>query len=323
MHSRLDPQTITHIKKVHELQAQSQNNTDDIIDAIRREAKQRYLLTGYSVNTPVLKEEARSIDGPNGSVPIRIYWPREQKTNEKLPIFIYIHGGGWVLADMDDYEKPIKSVATKADCIAINVDYRLAPEHPFPAGLDDCYTVLEWVSENADKLGGDPKRIAVGGDSAGGNLTAAMTLRSRDNKGPEIAAQVLLYPSVALGKESDYPSMELYGCNNDFLLSKENVNIVSELYLGGAKDKLSDPLVSPITAESHEDLPAALIITAEFDVLRDEGKHYAEKLEKSGTPVEYCCFQGVVHGFFADDIDKSTDSHKHVADYLKKRLHPR
>lgn len=321
MHTRLDPQTVEHIKKVHELQAQHQNDTDNSVDALRRLAKQRYLTTGFSANTPVLKEEARNIDGPNGQIPIRIYWPREQIADEKLPIFIYIHGGGWVLGDMDDYEKPIKSVAAQADCIAVNVDYRLAPENPFPAGLDDCYAVLEWIVENAKELGGDPQRIAVGGDSAGGNLTAALTLKSRDNNGPRIAAQILIYPSVALGKESDYPSIDLYGSGNEFLLSKADVDFVSGLYLGGSKEKLADPLVSPITAESHEHLPAALIITAEFDVLCDEGKHYAEKLQESGILTEYHCFPGVIHGFFSDDIDKSVDSHKCVANYLRQQLH--
>jgi acetyl esterase/lipase len=242
-------------------------------------------------NEPVHQVRDIKIPGPGGEIPIRIYAPDVSKP---APALIYFHGGGWVLGDLDSHDHVCRALANQTPCVVLSVDYRLAPELKFPAAVEDSYTALEWVAANAAELGIDPHRIAVGGDSAGGNLAAVISLMARDRKGPKPVYQVLIYPATDLRMNT--PSMEE---NADGpLLTKAAMHWFIDHYLRGQNDKL-DPLASPLLAADLSGLPAAFILTAECDPLRDEGEDYGRKLEAAGVPAEVQRYAGMPHGFFS------------------------
>jgi len=188
----------------------------------------------------------------------------------------------------------------------VSVDYRLAPENPFPAAVDDAYAALQWVSENAESLGGDPSRIAVAGDSAGGNLSAVVSLRARDRNGPKVSCQALIYPAT------DPSSLDTQSQNDfatGFLLTKEGLEWFRSQYLPRPEDRV-DPYASPLLAPDHSNLPPAVVITAQFDPLRDEGEAYAEKLRQAGVPVEVVRYESMIHGFvsFLGIVDQAAEA---------------
>ena len=235
--------------------------------------------------------EDRRVPSGAGEIPVRIYWPA---ADEPLPLYLDIHGGGWWMGDGFPFHAPLTRFAAASGAIVVSVDYRLAPEHPYPAALDDVMAVLSWLHENAESLGGDPDRIAVGGASAGGNLAAALTLRARDEGGPKIRFQYLLFPATDLSDRHDWPSFaetgDAYGLKVSWLDS------MIAAYVPDA-DQRTDPYVSPLLAESHAGLPPALIVTALFDPLRDQGEAYARALEEAGVPVRLHREPGALHGF--------------------------
>jgi acetyl esterase/lipase len=273
-----------------------------------------------AAETPVAKREERAIPGPNGEIPIRIYWP--DAAAGALPILLLYHGGGWTLGDMDTHENVCRYYCANAGVIVINVDYRLAPEHKFPAGVDDCYAALEWTAEHATDIGGDASRIAVTGDSAGGNLSAVMCQLAKARGGPRIAFQALTYPSIDLSEEANkkYASRKEFGGGEYFLGRKDFVWLIG-LYLEDAA-LVRDACVSPILAEDLSGLPPALVITAGFDPLHDEGKAYADRLAAAGVPVEYKCFETTIHGFmsFSGAIDAGKEGLALVANRVKAAL---
>ena len=235
--------------------------------------------------------ENSAIDGPGGRLGLRIYKPDGEGP---FPIAMMFHGGGWVIGDLDTADGQSREVCEGAACIVVSVDYRLAPEHRFPAAAEDCYAATVWASENAAALGGDAARLAVVGDSAGGNLAAVASLMARDRGGPELALQVLVYP-VTDGVSFDTPS---YRDNADgYLLTAEAMRWFWNHYADEA-DR-AHPYASPLRAESLANLPPALVLTAEFDPLRDEGEAYAARLKAAGNQVECLRFDGLIHGFFA------------------------
>jgi acetyl esterase len=249
-------------------------------------------LQGRSVD--VARIEEMKIPGPGGEIPIRVYWPEE---NGPLPALVYYHGGGWVIGDLDTNDNLARMLAQKASAVVVSVDYRLAPEHPFPAAVDDCYAALQWVSRNAEQLNVDPSRIAVGGGSAGGNLTAAVALMARDSLGPGLVAQVMFYPAtnlLELTTDSHRDFADGYG------LTRAHVEFFRDSYLPEPADRKS-PYASPLLAESLENLPPAIVITAGFDVLRDEGIAYAERLEAAGVPTLHTDYPTMIHGFVTMD----------------------
>ncbi len=270
----------------------------------------------------LLQKKLTSIDrfkdttfpGPAGPVPIRIYIPRQQIN---LPVIIYYHGGGWVMGDLDSHDNICRSLAKKTGGIVVAVDYRLAPEHPFPAAVDDAYAALLWVSQNAASLNGDPTRIITAGDSAGGNLAAAVSLISRDQGGPRISAQVLLYPvtDVANMNTDSYQHFA-----NGYYLTKRYMENFRAMYLPDAQD-WQNASASPLLAPNLENLPPALVLTAEFDPLRDEGEAYAEKLKNAGIPVVQLRYLGMIHGFVGMDrlFDESEQAIDDIATYLKNK----
>jgi len=230
------------------------------------------------------------IDGPAGAIPVRIYRP----SAAPAPVHVHFHGGGWVIGDLDTHDRDCREICVGADCIVVAVDYRLAPEHIFPAAPEDCYASLCWATANLDSLGASRGPVSVGGDSAGGNLAAAVALMARDRNGPAIAMQLLIYPVTDATMES-----ASYRDNADgYLLSRTMMSWFWDHYCPDLALR-TDPLASPITAEDLSGLPPALVMTAEFDPLRDEGEAYAERLIAAGVEVEVRRFDGLVHGFFS------------------------
>jgi acetyl esterase len=239
----------------------------------------------------VAKVEDRTLPSPAGDIPVRVYTPAGKGP---LPVLVYFHGGGWVIGNVETYDVLCRALTNAAGCIVVSVDYRLAPEHPFPAAVDDAYHAALWAAENAASLGGDPSRIAIGGDSAGGNLTAVVAQVARDRGKPALKFQLLIYPVTDAA--CDTPS---YSENADgYLLTRDAMRWFWNHYARSAADR-SNPYASPLRASNLTGLPAALVITAEFDPLRDEGERYAERLREAGIPVQLTRYEGMIHGFFA------------------------
>jgi acetyl esterase len=218
---------------------------------------------------------------------LRVYRPVK---NEKLPALVYFHGGGWTIGDIDTHDVLCRQLSLGARCVVVSVDYRLAPEYPFPAAVDDCFAATRYVAGNADKL--NISSIAVGGDSAGGNLAATVALLARDAGGPPIAFQLLIYP--ATDQRAGSPSQERNA--QGYLLTRDAIHYFRRAYLPNEND-WADWRASPLLAKSHANLPPALVITAGYDPLLDEGRAYGERLKAAGVPVTYREYADMVHGF--------------------------
>jgi acetyl esterase/lipase len=236
-------------------------------------------------------------------------------------VLVWIHGGGFVIGSLPSYDHVCRTLAERSGCAVISLDYRLAPEHPFPAGVEDCIAAVSWIAEHAGELGIDADHLAVGGDSAGGNLACVVTLAARDKGGPDIAFQLLVYPGTDLGR--DAPSMTENA--SGYLLESNSLDWFVAHYLGDAElvDVIDDWRASPIRAGDHAGLPPALVITAGFDPIRDFGERYAERLRGSGVAVELHRYEGMVHGFLSlptvlDDGDAAlTESAEALAKALR------
>jgi acetyl esterase len=240
---------------------------------------------------PVARVENRSIPGPQGDIPVRIYTP---DAPAPLPVLVFFHGGGWVICSLDTHDGLCRQLANAARCLVVSVDYRLAPEHAFPAAAEDAYTAVRWVATNAAALGADPERVAVGGDSAGGNLAAVVSLMARDRGGPRLVHQLLVYPVVdAPGEEhaSYRDNAEGY-----FLTAAMMRWFWSHYHRDDVGRR--DPYACPLRTPDLRHLPPALVMTAEFDPLRDEGEAYAARLREAGVPVTLSRYDGMIHGFF-------------------------
>jgi len=238
--------------------------------------------------------EARLVlaPGPDGPIPMRAFRPQGTKADEVLPALVYFHGGGWVIGDLDTHDVVCRQFANGARCAVFSVDYRLAPEYRFPAAVEDCVAATQWVAAQAKALAIDPKRIAVGGDSAGGNLATVIALSAREAGGPKLCFQMLIYP--ATDQHLGFPSVERNG--EGYLLTKGAMNYFRGHYIPKVSD-WPDWRASPLLAKSLADLPAAYVMTAGFDPLLDEGHAYAERLAKEGVAVEYKEYPDMVHGF--------------------------
>jgi acetyl esterase len=254
-----------------------------------------------------------SAPGKDGPIPLRVYRPASANGSAVL----YFHGGGFMKGDLDSGDCVAWGYADKIGAVVISVDYRLTPEHVYPAAFDDCYGALEYVASNVSELSIDPARVAVAGDSAGGNLAAAVSLAARDRGGPAIAAQVLIYPMLglklvlaSLAKQGDAPG-----------LSTQAVSEYWRMYLDGV-ETTDNPYAAPLAGTDFAGLPPALIHTAEYDPLRDDGEVYAERLRAAGTPTTYRCAERMIHGFtrarFAGpDVAREFDK---ICDFLNQHL---
>ncbi|HZC71141.1 MAG TPA: alpha/beta hydrolase [Jatrophihabitans sp.] len=249
-----------------------------------------WLITGRPDRTAAITGSHLRLDDGT-ELPVRIYRPRAV-ADEPLPVVVYFHGGGWVSGDARQSEWWCAGIAAGAHAVVVSVDYRLAPEHPFPIPAEDCFRATCWVAEHAADLGVDAARLAVMGDSAGGNLAAVVCVMARDRGAPAIGLQVLIYPSVAVG--ADFPSGRENA--NAPILTSRDVENTPRLYLSGTSTDPKDPYVSPLYAE-HHDLPPAVIQTAQFDPLRDHGGAYAAALREAGVPVRLTNYVDAVHGY--------------------------
>jgi acetyl esterase len=271
---------------------------------------------------PDLRIEERTVGyGDLTDVPVRIYWP-PIAAHDNLPVVVFYHGGGWCLGDLETHDPVARAHAIGAEAIVVSVDYRLAPEHPFPAGIDDSWAALRWVGEHAAELGGDPNRIAVAGDSAGGNISAVMTQLARDNGGPPLVFQLLWYPSLTADL-----SLPSYTENADApMLDHDVIAALVSWYVPDMD--ISDPTALPSTlapanAADLSGLPPAFIGTAEHDPVRDDGARYAELMRAAGVPVELSNEPTMVHGYasFALVVPAAAEATNRGLAALKKALH--
>jgi len=251
-----------------------------------------------------------TVPGPAGDIPVRIYRPSGETG---LPVVVFYHGGGWVIGDLESHDHAARAIASKAGCVVVAVDYRLAPEAKFPAAVEDAWAALEHVATNPDVYGIDPTRIAVAGDSAGGNLSAVVAVLAKDSEHVELVQQVLLYPVV--DGECDRPSLTENA--EGYMLTRAAMDWFHEQYANDPADK-ADPRYSPINADLAGVAPA-LVITAEYDPLRDQGNEYAVLLGEAGVDVVHTQYEGMIHGFFGMDagMDKAAQAQDQVAEVLR------
>jgi acetyl esterase len=231
-------------------------------------------------------------DGPAGPIALRLYRPAGVPASATVPALVFFHGGGWVIGDLETHDVLCRQLAAGAGIAVVAVDYRLAPEHRFPAALDDAWAATRWVAARAGQLGIDAGRLAVGGDSAGGNLAAVVALLARDHGGPALALQALIYPVTDVGAESQSYADFADG----FMLTRDSMRWFVDHYLN-SRSEASDWRASPLRAPSLAGVAPALVVTAGFDPLRDEGDAYARKLRAAGVRVDHICYGGMVHGF--------------------------
>ncbi len=260
----------------------------------------------------VARVEDRTVSWRDAEVPVRIYTPAG---TGPFPILIWCHGGGMVVGDLETADPTARHLTVETGCVTVSVDYRLAPETKFPGACDDCYAAAVWASDNAASIQGDASRMAVGGDSAGGNLAAVVAQMARDRARPGLVFQLLVYPMTAL----DFDTLSYADNADGYLLTRDSMKWYWEQYLG-ASDDAEHAYAVPSTARSFRDLPPALVITAEFDPLRDEGEAYAEKLEAAAVPTVCRRYDGMIHGFFGMPaaMDKGAQAISEAAAAMKK-----
>ena len=260
-----------------------------------REAREFYLVR-RQVTQPAPPEVAAVRElrarGAAGDIPLRLYRPAGSDTAQELPVLVYYHGGGWVIGDLDTHDTLCRELSNGSGCAVVAVHYRLAPEHRFPAAVDDALAATRWVHANADELHLDASRLAVGGDSAGGNLAAVVALAAREAGDLPIRFQLLIYP--ATDSRRGWPSYTTNG--EGYLLTRDTIGYFHDHYIPDARDD-NDWRASPLLHPDHRNLPPAFVLTAGFDPLRDEGRAYAQKLSEAGGTASLVCFERQIHGF--------------------------
>jgi acetyl esterase len=261
------------------------------------EAREYYMQARLVVNPDppeLAKVEDIAIPAPHGGIPARLYTPKRlRKTDGLAPCLVFFHGGGWVIGNLETHDVVCRKLAHEGELLVLSVDYRLAPEHRFPAAVDDAIISTQWAADNAKKLGIDASRLFVGGDSAGGNMAAVVAIAARDGSGPDLAGQVLIYPSTDFART--------HASHKDpttsILLTHSVITWFLENYMGD-NSHIDDWRCSPARVKSLAGLPPAYVLTAAGDPLRDEGDEYAARLKQAGVPVAYRHFGGQFHGFF-------------------------
>lgn len=254
----------------------------------------------------------RAIPGPQGGIPVRIYTPQGRPP---FPVLLYFHGGGWVIGDLDTHDPICRSLAKGGGCVVVSVDYRRAPEHKFPAAAEDCYAATVWAARHASEIGADPARLAVAGDSAGGNLAAVVALMARDRGEPRIVFQLLIYPVT----DARFDTASYRENGEGYLLTREAMQWFWAHYTRDASDR-EHPYAAPLRAPQLGGLPPALIITAELDPLRDEGEAYGARLNEAGVAARVSRYDGMPHGFFgmAALLDKAREARDEAVASLRR-----
>ena len=291
----LDPQAQAHLDRMRDL------GVPGIGELPAEEARSTQDEAAAQVFGPVpdVAWEDRELPGPSGPVPVRVYRPGD----EPAPVFLYFHGGGWVLGGLNTHHGVCATLAQQAGCVVCSVDYRMAPEHRFPAAVDDAWAATTWAAEHMDDLGGKPDALAVGGDSAGGNLAAVCALKARDI-GLPLALQLLVYPVT----DADLDTSTYREFADGYYLTAYSMQWFWDHYL--PEGDRFQPDASPLRADDVSGTAPALVITAEFDPLRDEGEAYARRLEEAGVPVTLSRYDGMIHGFYRMPavIDRANDA---------------
>ena len=266
---------------------------------------------------PVGNVTERTVEGPGGSMVLRVYTPRSPGP---YPLLVFFHGSGFVLCSLNTHDGMCRNLCAGADCLVVSVDYRLAPEHKFPAAVDDCVFATRWVADHAKDLNGDATRLGIAGDSAGGNIAAATALRLRDEGGPPLCGQLLLYPVT------DYhtPGTPSYEANAEgYGLTRDTMKWFWNHYLTDPSGA-SNPYAAPLRARDLSGLPPALVITAEYDPLRDEGERYAERLREAGVRTAWLRYDGMNHGFlfWVGLVDKAGEAMAEACAWLRDAFKP-
>jgi acetyl esterase len=281
----LDPQVEFVLAQIEQLGLKS------FTEASPPEARRLFeAATPAGAGEAVAAVEDRVVPGPAGEVPVRVYTPDTQGPH---PALVYFHGGGFVIGSIGTHDATCRALTNSARCVVVSVDYRLAPEHPFPAAPEDCYAAASWVAKNAAELGVDGERVAVGGDSAGGNLAAVVAQLARERGHPRLVHQLLIYPVTNHSFETASYAENAEG----YLLEREMMRWFWNHYLANELDG-ADPKASPLRGTDLSGLAPATVLTAEFDPLRDEGEAYAERLREAGVPTVHTRYRGMIHGFF-------------------------
>lgn len=288
---------------------------ETLTPAQAREQMNAMVKARAGVPAPIDRAEDRRAPGPAADIPVRLYWPKADKPRGAV---LYFHGGGHVIGNLDTHDVIARNLCAGSEALIVSVDYRMGPEHRFPAAVDDAWAALRWLADAAPSLGVDASRLAVCGDSAGANLAAVVALMARDAGAPKLRLQALVYPvaDYALTGESYERYAEGYG-----VLTRGAMEWFQRHYLSRPEDA-DDWRASPIKASSFAGVAPALIVNAECDVLRDDGARYAEALRRAGVPVEHKEYAGMIHGFFgmAPAIDDAVAAQAYVADALKRAL---
>jgi acetyl esterase len=291
-------------------------NVPELWQLTPAQAREQYMLRVAKLATkePVFRSFDRRIPGPGQDLTIRVYEPREAKPGEKLPVLLWFHGGGFVIGNLDTHDHACRALATQAECLVVAVDYRLAPECKFPAAVDDCMAALRWLALHAVEIGGDPSRIAVGGDSAGANLATVCAIVARNDGYPKLAHQLLIYPCTA--PEPETPSHRKFA--EGYLLTRNTITWFYKQYLRSPRES-NDFRFAPLIAEDLSSLPPSLVLVAGYDPLRDEGVDYAKRLVEAGNRVTLVNYEGMIHGFLlmGGAVDAAKRALRQSADALR------
>lgn len=261
------------------------------VEKIRRAYREMIPLAGEGDRTVSVRDITIQADKPARKITLRVYSPRQAEFQANLPLFLFMHGGGFISGDMDTHDVLLRAIANGGECVVVSVDYRLAPENPFPAGLEDSYAALLWSWENASDIGADSAKIVIGGDSAGGNIATVAAMLSRDRKGPELLGQWLMYPSVS--NKMDTESWAKLG-DEYFPTRAENLFVIAAYVPEGRSPY--EPLIAPLWADL-KNLPPTLIQAGGFDPLHDECRVFAQKLEQNGNNAKFLLYPQSQHGF--------------------------
>lgn len=313
----LDPEAAAFLERL------AQSNIPAINTLPPQQARDLILPVGLAPDRigGILSEKA---SGPNGDVPVRIYTPvtttsmidSSAQLRRGRPVVMFFHGGGWVIGSIDSHDALCRQLCNNSQCLVLSVEYRLAPEHKFPAGLEDCYAATQWAAREAHEFGGDAQALFVSGDSAGANLATAVCLMSRDRRGPQISGQVLAYPITDRNFET-----ESYRQNGDgYFLTRGQMEWFWENYLADDADA-ANPYAAPLLAEDLSGLPDAFVLTAEYDPLRDEGLAYANRLQAAGVAVDRVHCEGMIHGFLrrTDTFDRANVAVSEIGLWLRSK----
>jgi len=307
----LDPQVVAFLERYN---ANSLPSLEGVEPQVLRDMEKGNLNFNLKVEA-VKKVENRILPLAGRDIPVRIYTPEGKAP---YPALVFYHGGGWVLGSLDNYDSVCRVLTNFAHCVVVSVDYRLAPEHKFPAAVEDAYDSLQWIADHHQEFNINPNLLAVGGDSAGGNLAAVACIIAKERKTPKIAYQLLIYPSTGFKEEP--PSMREN--SEGYMLTRELMEWFRKHYFN-TEEEMQHPYASPIFYPHLEGLPPAMIVTAQYDPLRDVGKAYADKLEEKGVEVTYRNYEGLIHGFinFHNFIAEAQRALEEMAAQLSQALH--